>query len=86
MTIVNEREVIRMKYVLTKASDDELIEIVDYNLEQINTLAFSKKIIIEENYWFNVQNIEKYIDKPTEFCNVIAQIPLEIMIYDDYIE
>ena len=75
-----------MKYILTKASDDEFIEIVDYNLEQINALAFSKKIIIEKNFWFNVQNIEKYIDKSTEFCNVIAQIPLEIMIYDDYIE
>ena len=75
-----------MKYVLTKASDDEFIEIVDYNLEQINALAFSKKIIIGENFWFNIQNIEKYIDKSTEFCNVIAQIPLEIMIYDDYIE
>ena len=75
-----------MKYVLTKASDDEFIEIVDYNLEQINALAFSKKIIIGENFWFNVQDIEKYIDKSTEFCNAIIQIPLEIMIYDDYIE
>ena len=39
-----------MKYVLTKASDDEFIEIVDYNLEQINALAFSKNIIIRKDY------------------------------------
>ena len=75
-----------MKYVLRKASDYNFMEIVDYNLEQINALAFSKSIIIEQNFWFNEQNIEKYIDKPSEFCNIVTQIPLTIMIYDDYIE
>ena len=75
-----------MKYVLRKASDYNFMEIVDYNLEQINALAFSKSIIIEQNLWFNGQNIEKYIDKPSEFCNIVTQIPLTIMIYDDYIE
>ena len=75
-----------MKYVLRKASDYNFMEIVDYNLEQINALAFSKSIIIEQNLWFNAQNIEKYIDKPSEFCNIVTQIPLTIMIYDDYIE
>lgn len=75
-----------MKYVLRKASDYNFMEIVDYNLEQINALAFSRSIIIEQNFWFNEQNIEKYIDKPSEFCNIVTQIPLTIMIYDDYIE
>lgn len=75
-----------MKYVLRKASDYNFMEIVDYNLEQINALAFSRSIIIEQNLWFNAQNIEKYIDKPSEFCNIVTQIPLTIMIYDDYIE
>lgn len=75
-----------MKYVLRKASDYNFMEIVDYNLEQINALAFSRSIIIEQNFWFNAQNIEKYIDKPSEFCNIVTQIPLTIMIYDDYIE
>ena len=75
-----------MKYVLTKASNYNFMEIVDYDLEQINALALSKGIVITPNYFFNEDNIEKCIDKPSEFCNAIAQIPLEIIIYDDYIE
>ena len=75
-----------MKYVLTKASDYNFMEIVDYDLEQINALALSKGIVIIPNYFFNEDNIEKCIDKPSEFCNAIAQIPLKITIYDDYIE
>ena len=86
MIIVNEKEVMNMKYILTKASDDNFIEIVDYDLEQINTLAFSEEIIIKPNFWFNMHHIEKYIEKPAEFCNIVTQIPLEIMIYDGYIE
>ena len=39
-----------------------------------------------QDYFFNEDNIEKCIDKPSEFCNAIAQIPLKITIYDDYIE
>ena len=75
-----------MKYVLRKASDDDFIEIVDYSLEQINVLAYSGAIIIEHNFWFNENNVEQYIKKSESFCNEIAQIPLEILIYDDYIE
>ena len=86
MIIVNEREVMNMKYILTKARDDNFIEIVDYDLEQINALAFSEEIIIKPNFWFNMPHIEKYIEKPAEFCNIVTQIPLEIMIYDGYIE
>ena len=74
-----------MKYVLRKASDYNFMEIVDYDLEQINALALSKGIIITRNYFFNEDNIKKCINKPSEFCNAIAQIPLEITIYDDYI-
>ena len=75
-----------MKYVLRKASDDDFMEIVDYNLEQINALAYSRAIIIEHNFWFNENNVEEYIEKSKSFCNEIVQIPLEILIYDDYIE
>lgn len=75
-----------MKYVLRKASDDDFMEIVDYNLEQINALAYSESIIIEHNFWFNGNNVEQYIKKSESFCNEIVQIPLEILIYDDYIE
>ena len=75
-----------MKYVLRKASDDDFMEIVDYNLKQINALAYSRAIIIEHNFWFNENNVEQYIKKSESFCNEIVQIPLEILIYDDYIE
>ena len=75
-----------MKYVLRKASDDDFIEIVDYNLEQINALAYSEGIIIQHNFWFNENNVKQYINRPESFCNEIVKIPLEIMIYDDYIE
>ena len=75
-----------MKYVLRKASDYNFMEIVDYNLEQINSLAFSESVIIGRNLWFNVHDIEKRIDKPAELCNIIKQTPLQIMIYDAYIE
>lgn len=75
-----------MEYVLTKASDDNYIEIVNYNLEQINALAFSKSVIIKPNFWFNNYSIGEYLDKSKEFCDKVTQIPLEIMIYDDYIE
>ena len=75
-----------MKYVLRKASDDDFMEIIDYNLEQINALAYSGAIIIEQNFWFNENNVEQYIKKSESFCNEIVQIPLEILIYDDYIE
>ena len=46
-----------MKYVLTKASDDNFMEIVDYDLEQINALALSKGIVITPNYFFNENDI-----------------------------
>ena len=75
-----------MKYVLRKASDDDFMEIVDYNLEQMNALAYSKSIIIQRNFWFNENDVKEYINKPESFCNEIIQIPLEIMIYDAYIE
>lgn len=75
-----------MKYILTKASDNEFIEIVDYDLEKINALAFSNDIIIKKNFWFNEYNAKEFLNKPDEFCDKIIQIPLEIMIYDDYIE
>ena len=75
-----------MKYVLRKANDDDFMEIVDYNLEQINALAYSEAIIIEHNFWFNENNVEQYIKKSENFCNEIVQIPLEILIYNDYIE
>ena len=75
-----------MKYVLRKASDDDFIEIVDYNLEQINSLAYLESIIIQHNFWFNENNVKQYINRPESFCNEIVQIPLEILIYDDYIE
>ena len=77
-----------MKYVVRKASDYNFMEIVDFNLEQINALALLQSIIIRPNFWFNEHDIEKRIDidKSTEFCNSITQIPLEILIYDDYIE
>ena len=54
-----------MKYVLTKASDYNFMEIVDYDLEQINALALSKGIVITPNYFFNENNVEKCIDKPS---------------------
>ena len=75
-----------MKYVLRKASDDNFMEIVDYNLEQMNALAYSKSIIIQRNFWFNENDIKEYINKSESFCNEIIRIPLEIMIYDAYIE
>ena len=75
-----------MKYVLRKASDDNFMEIVEYNLEQINALAYSESIIIQHNFWFNESNVKQYINRPENFCNEIVQIPLEILIYDDYIE
>lgn len=75
-----------MKYILTKASNDEFIEIVNYDLEQINALAFSKAIIIRPNFWFGNFNLQEYLNKSQELCDIISQIPLEIMIYDDYIE
>lgn len=75
-----------MKYVLRKASDDDFMEIVDYNLEQINSLAYLEGIIIQHNFWFNENNVKQYINRPKSFCNEIVKIPLEIMIYDDYIE
>lgn len=76
-----------MRYVLTKASDDEFMEIVDFDLDQINALAFSKGVIIKENWWFNEDNIATYMENKTEeFCDKIKEIPLEIMIYDSYIE
>ena len=75
-----------MKYVLRKASDDDFMEIVDYNLEQINSLAYSEGIIIQHNFWFNENNVKQYINRPESFCNEIIRIPLEILIYDDYIE
>ena len=46
-----------MKYVLRKASDDDFMEIVDYNLEQMNALAYSKSIIIQPNFWFNKKSL-----------------------------
>ena len=75
-----------MKYVLRKASDDDFMEIVDYNLEQMNALAYSKSIIIQRNFWFNENDVKEYINKPESFCNEIIRGPLEIMIYDAYIE
>ena len=75
-----------MKYVLRKVSDDDFMEIVDYNLEQMNALAYSKSIIIQPNFWFNENDVKEYINKPENFCNEIIRIPLEIMIYDAYIE
>ena len=75
-----------MKYILRKASDDDFMEIVDYNLEQINSLAYSESIIIQYNFWFNKNNVKQYINRSESFCNEIIQIPLEILIYDDYIE
>ena len=75
-----------MKYVLRKASDDDFMEIVDYNLEQINSLAYSEGIIIQYNFWFNKNNVKQYINRSESFCNEIIQIPLEILIYDSYIE
>lgn len=75
-----------MKYILTKASDDDFIEIVDYDLEQINALALSKAIIIRPNFWFGKSNLQERLDKPQELCDIFSQIPLKIMIYDGYIE
>ena len=75
-----------MKYILRKASDDDFMEIIDYNLEQMNALAYSKSIIIQRNFWFNENDVKEYINKPESFCNEIIRIPLEIMIYDAYIE
>lgn len=75
-----------MEYILTKASDDNYIEIVNYDLEQINALAFSKSVVIKPNFWLNNYSIGEWLNKPKEFCDKVTQIPLEIMIYDDYIE
>ena len=76
MIIESEREVMNMKYVLTKASDDNFIEIVDYDLEQINALAFSEEIIIKPNFWFNMHHIEKYIEKLFKKCYYLVKMLL----------
>ena len=75
-----------MKYVLTKASDEDFREIVDYDLEQINALVSAEAIIMKTNWFYDDPDVIEFINKPKEFCEEITKIPLEIMIYDAYIE
>lgn len=77
-----------MKYVLTKASDENFMEIVDYDLEQINALVSAEAIIMKTNWFYDDPSIIKFVNKhkPREFYDEVTKIPLEIMIYDAYIE
>ena len=57
-TSLNMTQVARYDSGMTNA-DGGVMEIVDYNLEQMNALAYSKSIIIQRNFWFNENDVKQ---------------------------
>ena len=79
-----------MKFIVTKASDDEYSKTIElFNLEQL--LRFMEKngeIVIKRNFfsWEDIEDIQIWQDVTKEQAEEIKNIKYNILIYDDYLE
>lgn len=79
-----------MKFIVTKASDDEYFKTIElFNLEQL--MRFMEKkgdIVIQRNFdsWEDIDDIQKWRGVTKEQAEEIKNIKYNILIYDDYIE